>query len=46
MSAIDVVQRQVEAYNISDLNRFVSAYSEAIAIHTRTVLSRRRLDPA
>ena len=32
MSAIDVVQRQVEAYNARDLDRFVSAYSETIAI--------------
>ena len=32
MSAIDVVQRQVEAYNARDLNRFVSAYSETITI--------------
>jgi hypothetical protein len=32
MSAVDVVQRQVEAYNDRDLDRFVSAYSETIAI--------------
>jgi hypothetical protein len=32
MTAIDVVQRQVEAYNDRDLNRFVSSYSETIAI--------------
>src|SRR6266550_1910479 len=32
MSAVEVVQRQVEAYNARDLNRFVSAYSETIAI--------------
>ena len=32
MSAVDVVQRQVEAYNDRDLNRFVSTYSETIAI--------------
>ena len=32
MSAVDVVQRQVEAYNARDLDRFVSAYSETIAI--------------
>jgi hypothetical protein len=31
MSAVDVVQRQVEAYNNRDLNR-VSTYSETIAI--------------
>jgi len=31
-SAVDVVQRQVEAYNARDLDRFVSAYSETIAI--------------
>jgi hypothetical protein len=30
--AADVVQRQVEAYNDHDLDRFVSAYSETIAI--------------
>jgi hypothetical protein len=32
MSAVEVVQRQVEAYNDRDLNRFVSTYSETIAI--------------
>jgi hypothetical protein len=32
MSAVEVVQRQVEAYNARDLDRFVSAYSETIAI--------------
>jgi hypothetical protein len=32
VSAADVVQRQVEAYNDHDLDRFVSAYSETIAI--------------
>ena len=32
MSAVDIVQRQVEAYNDRDLNRFVSAYSETITI--------------
>ena len=32
MSSVDVVQRQVEAYNDRDLNRFVSAYSETITI--------------
>ena len=32
MSAVDVVQRQVEAYNNRDLNKFVSTYSETIAI--------------
>jgi hypothetical protein len=32
MSAADVVQRQVEAYNARDLDRFVSTYSETIAI--------------
>ena len=32
MSTVDVVQRQVEAYNDRDLNRFVSAYSETITI--------------
>ena len=32
ISAVEVVQRQVEAYNDRDLNRFVSAYSETIAI--------------
>src|ERR1700682_2742320 len=32
LSAVDVVQRQVEAYNDRDLDRFVSAYSETIAI--------------
>lgn len=32
MSAVDIVQRQVEAYNARDLDRFVSAYSESISI--------------
>jgi hypothetical protein len=32
MSVVDVVQRQVEAYNARDLDRFVSTYSETIAI--------------
>ena len=32
LSAVDVVQRQVEAYNNRDLNQFVSTYSETIAI--------------
>jgi hypothetical protein len=32
ISAVEVVQRQVEAYNDRDLNRFVSTYSETIAI--------------
>jgi hypothetical protein len=32
MAAVDVVQRQVEAYNARDLDRFVSTYSETIAI--------------
>ncbi|HEV2041238.1 MAG TPA: nuclear transport factor 2 family protein, partial [Casimicrobiaceae bacterium] len=32
MSAVDVVQRQVEAYNDRDLDRFVATYSETIAI--------------
>ena len=32
MSAVYVVQRQVEAYNNRDLNKFVSTYSETIAI--------------
>lgn len=32
MSPVDIVRRQVEAYNARDLNRFVSAYSETITI--------------
>ena len=32
MSAADIVQRQVEAYNDRDLNRFVSTYSEKITV--------------
>lgn len=32
MSAVDVVQRQVEAYNDRDLARFVACYSETIAL--------------
>ena len=33
MSAVDLVQAQVEAYNNRDLDRFVSTYSETIAIY-------------
>jgi hypothetical protein len=33
MSAVDVVQQQVEAYNARDLDRFVSTYSDTIAIY-------------
>jgi hypothetical protein len=33
VSAVDVVQHQVDAYNNRDLNRFVSTYSESIAIY-------------
>jgi len=32
MAAVDVVQRQVEAYNARDLDRFVASYSDTIAI--------------
>jgi hypothetical protein len=32
VSPVDVVQRQVEAYNDRDLDRFVSAYSDTITI--------------
>jgi hypothetical protein len=32
MSAVDAVQRQVDAYNDRDLDRFVSSYAETIAI--------------
>jgi hypothetical protein len=32
MAAVDVVQRQVEAYNARDLDRFVASYSDSIAI--------------
>ena len=32
MTAVDVVQRQVEAYNDHDLERFVAAYSETLRI--------------
>ena len=32
MAAVDVVQRQVEAYNDRDLDRFVASYSDTIAI--------------
>jgi len=32
VSAVSVVQRQVEAYNDRDLNRFVSTYSEKITV--------------
>jgi len=33
MSAVDVIQQQVEAYNDRDLDRFVSTYSDTIAIY-------------
>jgi hypothetical protein len=32
MSAIDVVQRQFDAYNAHDLARFVAAYSDAVEV--------------
>jgi hypothetical protein len=32
MSAADVVQRQVEAYNDHDLERFVSSYSDHVTV--------------
>jgi hypothetical protein len=32
MSVVDVVQRQVDAYNARDLDRFVSTYGETITI--------------
>ena len=32
MSASDVVQRQVEAYNARDLERFVALYADAVRI--------------
>ena len=32
MNASDVVQRQVEAYNARDLDRFVATYSDAVRI--------------
>jgi hypothetical protein len=32
MTAVDVVQRQVDAYNDRDLQRFVSSYSDDIAV--------------
>ena len=32
MSAVDIVQRQVEAYNARDLKRFVANYSETVRI--------------
>jgi len=33
MSVVDIVQRQVDAYNDRDLNRFASAYAETILIY-------------
>ena len=33
MTAVDVVQRQVNAYNDRDLDRFVAEYSDAILVH-------------
>jgi hypothetical protein len=33
MSAVDIVQRQVEAYNDRDLNRFASTFAETIVIY-------------
>ena len=33
MTAVEVVQRQVIAYNDRDLDRFVAEYSDAIVVH-------------
>ena len=33
MSATDIVQRQVDAYNARDLDRFLSCYAETIAVY-------------
>ena len=33
MTAVDVVQRQVDAYNDRDLDRFVAEYSDTIVVH-------------
>lgn len=33
MTAVDVVQRQVNAYNDRDLDRFVAEYSDTIVVH-------------
>ena len=33
MSVVDTIQRQVDAYNSHDLDRFVSAYAESILIY-------------
>ena len=33
MSAVDVVQRQLEAYNARDLERFAATYAEDITIY-------------
>lgn len=32
MNAVDVVQRQLEAYNARDLQRFVATYSDAVQV--------------
>jgi hypothetical protein len=32
MNAVDVVQRQLEAYNARDLQRFVATYSDGIVV--------------
>jgi len=37
--AADVVQRQVDAYNARDLERFAAAYSESIAIFRMPALA-------
>jgi hypothetical protein len=33
MTAVDVVQRQVDAYNDRDLDRFVAEYSNAVVVY-------------
>jgi hypothetical protein len=33
MTAVDVVQRQVDAYNDRDLDRFVAEYSDAVVVY-------------
>jgi hypothetical protein len=37
MSAIEVVQRQLDAYNAHDLAGFIAAYSDAVEVFIATV---------
>ena len=38
MAAVDIVQRQLEAYNARDLERFASTYADDVAIYRMPAL--------